>query len=157
MNCIILGIFLFFSRAVPPSIHCQYREETRHPPSLRPFDIAHREAYRKGQPVITNLFALRGARSNQECCFFRSTCPLGMSRQARRPPAATVIWISPSAAREQAQRRKRQARVNEASQAKVCPATKGSVAGMNTYSGVSPIGRTGGLGNTVVSYAPWDF
>jgi len=33
----------------------------------------------------TNLFALREARSNQECCFFRSTCPLGMSRQARQP------------------------------------------------------------------------
>ena len=87
MNCIILGIFLFFSRAVPPSIHCQYREETRHPPSLRSFDIPHREAYRKGQPVMTttNLFALRGARSNQECCFFRSICALGMSRQARQP------------------------------------------------------------------------
>ena len=28
---------------------------------------------------------------------------------------------------------------------------------MNTRSGVSPIGRTGGLGNTVISYAPWDF
>jgi len=28
----------------------------------------------------TNLFALREARSNQECCFFRSTCQLGMSR-----------------------------------------------------------------------------
>ena len=58
---------------------------------------------------------------------------------------------------KQTQRRKRQARVNEASQAKACPATKESIEGMNTYSGVSPIGRTSGPGNTVVSYAPWDF
>ena len=67
--------------------------------SIRPFDIKHE--CRKGQPVMTttNLFALRGTRSNQECCFFRSICQLCMSRQARQPPAATVIWISPSAAR----------------------------------------------------------
>ena len=113
--------------------------------------------------TTTNLFALREARSNPECCFFRSSCPLGMSRHGeretnrRQPPAADGLDQSIRRQAEQAQRRKRQARVNEASQAKACPATKESIEGMNTYSGVSPIGRTSGPGNTVVSYAPWDF
>ena len=75
----------------------------------------------------------------------------------RQPPAADGLDQSIRRQAEQAQCRKRQARVNEASQAKACPATKESIEGMNTYSGVSPIGRTSGPGNTVVSYAPWDF
>lgn len=48
-------------------------------PSIRPFDIPHREACRKDQPVMTttNLFTL--PRSNQARCLFLSVCPLGNS------------------------------------------------------------------------------
>ena len=127
--------------------------------SIRPFDTLRDAQCRKGQPVMTttNLFALRGARSNQECCFFRSICQLCMSRQARQPPAASGLDQPIHRQVKQTQRRKRQARVNEASRQRLGPATEGSVAGMNTRSGVSPIERTGSPENTVVSYAPWDF
>lgn len=97
---------LLFILAVPPPIHYRQREETRPQPSIRPFDIPHE--CRKGQFVMTttNLFALRGARSNKECCFFRSTCPLDMSRQVRQPPAASSLDQPIRRQVKQAQRRK---------------------------------------------------
>ena len=95
MNCIILGIFLFFSRAVPPSIHCQYREETRHQPSIRLFDIPHREACRKGTTCHDHNQPFCSSRSTEQSrmLFFSLNLPAGhvstgsttVSRQARQP------------------------------------------------------------------------
>jgi len=56
--------------------------------------------------TTTNRFALREARSNQECCFFCSICALGMSRQGfdrlnhqLDNRQRQMTWISLSAAR----------------------------------------------------------
>ena len=70
-------------RAIRDIVPC---DETQHQPSIRPSDIAHREACRKGKTVLITTSLLTLPRSNQARCFFRSICPLGMSRQARQPP-----------------------------------------------------------------------
>jgi len=131
--------------------------------SIRPFDIKHE--CRKGQPVMTttNLFALRGTRSNQECCFFRSICPLCMSRQdfdtlnlpARQPPAASGLDQPIHRQVKQAQVGKRRRTGDGRAETEERETEDGGKA--NARSGASPIERTGSPENTVVSYAPWDF
>ena len=128
--------------------------------SIRPFDIKHE--CRKGQPVMTttNLFALRGTRSNQECCFFRSICPLCMSRHGeretnrRQPPAADGLDQAIRRQVKQAQVGKRRRTGDGRAETEERETEDGGKA--NARSGASPIGRTGNLGNTVISYAPRD-
>lgn len=97
--------------------------------------------------TTTNRLALREAPSHQERYFFRSICPLGNS-------AADGLDQAIRRQVKQAQVGKRRRTGDGRAETEERETEDGGKA--NARSGANPIGRTGSLGNTVISYAPRD-